>query len=252
VRTLAAIALLLAATAPAEAERLISTISNQAIQINSSFDGETVSLFGSIEPDRAQGETVADGIYNVIIVVEGPLISRVARQKTNVAGIWINTDQVTFDRFPSYYHVLSSGRLSDITNIVTLTTENILPDTKAREAARAGWYESVVFGRELVRLMTEKGLFGIHEQGVQFLSDTAYTARLTLPSDIPNGPFIAHTYVFENGAIVAKSSEGFSVRKSGFERFLGLAAVQQPFLYGIVCVCLALGTGWLGGVVFRR
>jgi uncharacterized protein (TIGR02186 family) len=244
--------MILAATLPAQAERLISTISNQAIQINSSFDGETVSLFGTIEPDRTKGEIVADGIYNIIIVVEGPLINRVARQKTNVAGIWINTDQVTFERFPTYFQVLSSARLTDIADVVTLTVKNILPDTKARESARAGWYDSVVFGRELVRLMTEKGFFGIHEQGVQFLSNTAYSARLTLPSDVPNGPFIAHTYVFENGVIVAEGSEGFSVRKSGFERFLGLAAVQQPLLYGLICVCLALGTGWLGGVVFRR
>ena len=42
------------------------------------------------------------------------------------------------------------------------------------------------------------------------------------------------------------------MRKIGFERFLGLAAQQQPLLYGLVCVILALFTGWLGGVVFRR
>lgn len=251
-RALAALAALLLATAPAQAERLISTISNQTIQINSSFDGETLSLFGSIEPDRAKGEIAADGVYNVIIVVEGPLINRVTRQKTSVAGIWINTDQVFFERFPSYFHVLSSARLEDITDIVTLTVEDILPDSLALKSAQSAWYKSVVFGRELVRLMTERGLFGVHEQGVQFLSNTAYTARLTLPSDIANGPFIAHTYVVRDGVIVARANEGFSVRKSGFERFLGLAAVQQPFLYGIVCVALAIGTGWLGGVVFRR
>jgi hypothetical protein len=38
----------------------------------------------------------------------------------------------------------------------------------------------------------------------------------------------------------------------GFERFLYNAAVGQPFLYGLVCVILAIFTGWLGGVVFRR
>ena len=251
-RALAGLVALLLMTHPAQAERLISTISNQTIQINSSFDGETVTLFGSIEPDRAKGETAISGVYNAIIVIEGPFISRVARQKTNVAGIWINTDQVVFERFPSFFHVLASDRLTDITDIVTLTVKNILPDTYALQSAKAAWYKAVVFSRELIRLMTERGLFGIHEQAVQFLSNTTYSGRLTLPSDIPNGLFIAHTYVFKNGQMVAEGSDGFSVRKSGFERFLGLAAVQQPLLYGIVCVCLALGTGWLGGVVFRR
>lgn len=251
-RTFATIVLLLFAIDGARAEKLVQTLSNQTIQITSSFAGETISVFGSIEPDRAAGETAAPGPYQVIIVVEGPLADRVARQKTNLAGIWLNTDQVMFEHFPSFFHVLSSDRLTDIADLITLTIENILPEAQAGQATTAGWYKSAVFGRELVRLMTERGLFGVHEQGVQFLSDTAYTARLALPSDIPNGAFISRTYVFKNGAIIARGSEGFTVRKSGFERFLGLFAVQQPVLYGIACVILALGTGWLGGVAFRR
>ena len=42
------------------------------------------------------------------------------------------------------------------------------------------------------------------------------------------------------------------MRKIGFERFLALSAVQQPALYGLICVILALFTGWLGGVIFKR
>jgi hypothetical protein len=52
--------------------------------------------------------------------------------------------------------------------------------------------------------------------------------------------------------VVAERSEGFTVRKSGFENFVFVASRQQPLLYAIVCVILALGTGWLAGVVFRR
>ena len=58
--------------------------------------------------------------------------------------------------------------------------------------------------------------------------------------------------MFKDGKVIARKSEGFAVRKIGFERFLALSAVQQPLLYGLVCVALALFTGWLGGVLFRR
>ncbi|MDP3315795.1 MAG: TIGR02186 family protein, partial [Devosia sp.] len=61
-----------------------------------------------------------------------------------------------------------------------------------------------------------------------------------------------HTYLFKDGEIIARKTNGFSVRKIGFESFLGLASRQQPLLYGLVCVVLAVFTGWLGGVVFRR
>jgi uncharacterized protein (TIGR02186 family) len=109
-----------------------------------------------------------------------------------------------------------------------------------------------VFGRELVRLMTQDGLFGVQENGVNFLSESFYSARLTLPSSAPPGPYIALTYVFKDGQVIARKSEGFAVRKIGFERFLALSAVQQPLAYGVICVLLALFTGWLGGVIFKR
>ena len=44
----------------------------------------------------------------------------------------------------------------------------------------------------------------------------------------------------------------WSASKTGFENFVFVASRQQPLLYGLVCVVLALGTGWLAGVVFRR
>jgi uncharacterized protein (TIGR02186 family) len=237
---------------PTQGARLISQISNDTVEITSSFDGERLSFFGAIVPDVGSPDKVVPGPFHVVVVVVGPTQNRVARQKTNNFGIWINTGQVEFRNFPSYFHVLSSGRLSDITDITTLTTNYILPEAHTLISNTSDWWKSAIFGRQLVRLMTEEGLFGVQENGVNFLADNLYSARLTLPSNAPPGPYLALTYVFQNGEIIARKSEGFAVRKIGFERFLALSAVQQPLLYGLVCVILALFTGWLGGVLFRR
>jgi uncharacterized protein (TIGR02186 family) len=246
-------AIVLALTiAPARAERVVSSVSNANISISSSFDGETLTFFGNVEPDIGAADKAVSGPYNVVVVVIGPLADRVARLKTNNFGIWMNTTQVQFDAFPTYFQVLSSAKLSEITDPATLALENILPEDQARLSVESGWWDSAVFGRQLVRLMTEKGAFGVRENGVRFLSSTFYSAQLTLPADVPNGAFIAKTYVFKDGQIIARRSEGFAVRKSGFERFVGTSAVQYPLLYGLTCVILALLTGWLGGVIFKR
>ena len=250
---LAALLLLMQAlVVPAQAERLVSQVSNDTVEITSSFDGERMTFFGSIAPDAGSEQKFVEGPFHVVIVVLGPTQNRVARQKTHNFGIWLNTDQVEFENFPSYFHVLSSGRLTDITDVTTLTTNYILPEAHTLVGNGNDWWKAAVFGRQLVRLMSEQGLFGMQENGVNFLSDTFYSARLTLPSNAPPGPYIALTYVFKDGEIIARKSEGFAVRKIGFERFIALSAVQQPLAYGIVCVILALFTGWLGGVIFKR
>jgi uncharacterized protein (TIGR02186 family) len=246
------LAVLLALLGPAQAERLVSQVSNETIEVTSSYDGERMNFFGTIIPDAGSSQKFVTGPFHVVVVVMGPTQTRVARQKTNVLGIWLNTDQVEFRNFPGFFHVLSSARLTDITDVTTLTTNLILPESHTLTASSDNWWKGAVFGRQLVRLMEEEGLFGVQENGVNFPAENFYSARLTLPSNAPPGSYIALTYVFKNGEIIARKSEGFSVRKIGFERFLALSAVQQPLLYGVVCVVLALFTGWLGGVIFKR
>lgn len=253
IRLAALMVLLLATILPAQAERLISNVSNTTVQITSSFTGETLTFYGTIAPDAGAGPEQVQGPYDVVVVVVGPAQDRVARQMTHQFGIWLNTDQVEFRRFPSYFHVLSSRRLLEIADINLLNQSFILPESHAMMFPNpAGFMKTLVFGRELIRLMSEQDLFGVQEQGVQFMSDTFYSAQLTLPANAPPGSYIAQTYVFRNGEIIARRSEGFSVRKIDFERFLAQTATQSPLLYGIACVALALFTGWLGGVLFRR
>lgn len=251
-RVLIALLALVALTGPVAAERLISMVSREEVAITSSFSGETLTLFGNVEPEVGAAEKFVEGPYHIVITVTGPLQDRVARYSEPVFGIWMNTQQAAFRDFPSYYHVLSSAPLTDITSQELLDELGIPPEIQAMRSARSTLLDTAKLGRELIRLMTEQGHVGVNPNGVVFRSDTLYAAQVTLPSDVPPGSYLAHTYLFKAGQLVAERSEGFSVRKIGFERFLGLAATGQPLLYGLVCVALALFTGWLGGVVFKR
>lgn len=249
----AAPALLFSAlVAPVRAEQLVSQVSSDEVAITSSFAGQTLTVFGSIEPEPGSQQKFVEGPYHVIITVTGPLQKRVARKMTNQMGIWINTQQAVFEEFPSFYQVLSDSRLDSITNPITLAETAIPLDSPGIGKTAAPYPQSQLFRGELVALMKKKGQFKLNEQGVIFRSDTFYFAQVTLPSDAPPGPYIAHTYLFKDGAIIAQKSNGFAVRKIGFELFLGSASRQYPLLYGLVCVALALFTGWLGGVVFKR
>ncbi|WDR07070.1 TIGR02186 family protein [Devosia rhodophyticola] len=238
--------------APVRAETVVSELSTESVEITSSFSGERLSFFGSIGPDADADVSSLNGPYHVIIVVIGPTTDRVAREKTHNFGVWLNTEEVRFAHFPTYYQVLTSGRLNDIASPSTQAVENFDPAGQARPNAEAGWWKSALFGRELTRLMTEQGLFGLNEGAVKFLSPTVYTSRLTLPAAAPPGRYLARTYVLKDGVTVARNTEGFTVRKIGFERFLAIQARQQPLLYGLVSVLLGLLTGWLGGVLFKR
>src|SRR5690606_35734532 len=126
--------------------------------------------------------------------------------------------------------VLSSGTLADMMPATTLDALDILPEDQIRLTLVPGTVNGLELGQELVRLMTKEGRVGVNSNGVVFRSGTFYAAQITLPSDVPPGSFLAHTYLFKNGELVAERSERFTVRKIGFERFLGQAASNQPLL----------------------
>jgi hypothetical protein len=101
-RVLAAIAVFLLAILPVQAERLVSEISNDTVEITSSFDGERLSFFGTIAPDAGSTDKVVTGPFHVIIVILGPTQNRVARQMTHNFGIWLRSSS-TISRAISTY-----------------------------------------------------------------------------------------------------------------------------------------------------
>jgi len=252
IRLVFALLFVFVSSLPASAQRLVSMASRDQVAITSSFSGETLTFFGNIEPEAGAEQRFVEGPFHVVITVTGPWQNRVARHSEPVFGVWMTTEQSLFRSFPSYYHVLSSGTLADITSAETLHELRILPEDQVQLAAEPGDRRATDLGAEMLRLMAERGLVATNQTGVVFRSETFYAAQVSLPADVPPGSYLAHTYLFKNGALIAERSEGFTVRKIGFERFLGQAASNQPLLYGLATVLLALFTGWLGGVVFRR
>ncbi len=243
-------------TSASFSQRVISELSDRQISIDSGFSGETITIFGNIEPEIGSNTKYVEGTYSIIVVIKGPAVNRVIRQKDRKIAIWLNSEQMIFKNFPSYYWLISSDKLESISPNGSFEDSYLLPKNQPfRDIIMQDGKEvtkQTKFGNELVRLMKQKGLFGIDENGVKFHSNTLYSIKIDLPSDVPIGYYLTTTYLFKDGKIINKKSEGFSVQKTGIERLLGSSAKQFPLFYGIFTVLLALFTGWLGGVAFRR
>ena len=77
--------LCLTAVPPAGAESLISTLSDDSVEITSNFTGEQIVVFGAV-----RGTPSDDTAYQVAVVVQGPSQDVVVRQKERFLGIWAN------------------------------------------------------------------------------------------------------------------------------------------------------------------
>ena len=108
------------------------------------------------------------------------------------------------------------------------------------------------FEAGLLDLRKRQGLYAEHPQGVEISEGVLYRARISIPSQVPVGTYTAETFLVSNGKVTAAATREIEIGKSGFERFVALAAARHGFLYGLTAVILSLGLGWAAAAAFRR
>lgn len=245
-RALAA-AVLLLLSGPVAAESLVSTLSDDAIQITSNFTGERIVVFGAI-----RGIPPGADDYNVAVVVQGPEQDLVVRRKERLLGIWANRSSREFESVPSYYVMHLSENFSRSVRPEQLSEYRLglqsLSFVKSAETEAA----ARDFAQAVIDLKTRRGLYVQREGAVEFLDPGVFRTTFFLPSEIPTGEYRVSVYLFRGSSFLAGSTENLNIAKSGFSDRIARFADEQALVYGVLCVALAMGTGWFAGVIFRR
>ena len=243
-----------ALASPAQAERLINTLSTSRVLISSNFTGADVVLFGSVERDA---QTVARrGSYDIVVTVKGPRETIVTYRKQRVFGIWVNADSRTFVDAPSYLTVLSSRTINDIADVSSLRRTQtglariLLPQEIAGDIADS--IRDDPFRQAFLRLKIERGLYREVQNGVTFLTPALFRAAIPIPDNAPTGSYDVDVKLFADGALLARQQTALEVVKVGFEQFVAQAAREHGLFYGLATALMALLTGWFASVVFRK
>jgi uncharacterized protein (TIGR02186 family) len=248
-----ALAGLLGGAMPAAAERLIVSLTNHRVMITSNYTGENLVLFGSVERDAATASP--RGAYNIVATVIGPRESLRTRRKQRVLGIWVNTAARTFVDPPSYLAVLASHPLDAITSADNQRRLQLgLADTPLPELIHndIGEVPNDPFRAALVRLMRERGLYSEEYNAVTFLTPALFRATIPLPAQVPVGNYSVDVKLFADGNLIAHTDSAFEIVKVGFEQFIANAARDYGLFYGLATALMALLTGWIASIVFRR
>jgi len=240
-------------SADTRAEKLVVGLSSTTVHITSNFTGADLTLFGAIERDHTTKNRLA--AYDVVIVLRGPDQSIVARRKEWFFGIWVNRRSRVFKTVPAFYEVVANRPMDDMLTEEFRKEKQIGID--AVDLGPVPWTEEVfgepeAFKSAFLRLKTDSGLYRDYQTGVSFLSANLFRAKLILPENIPVGRFAVSVYLLSDGEMLERKDQTLTITKSGFESTITNLATNHALFYGLGTVALALFTGWVGGVVFRR
>jgi uncharacterized protein (TIGR02186 family) len=248
---------LFAAVSPGKAqtpatENIQIGLSTDHVSITAGFSGADLTIFGSLE--NADPLVARQGRYDIIVVLEGPARPVVVRRKDRVLGIWINLESETFENVPVSYSVATTRPLQDVTDPNSYKQLSLGAANLYMQPADDGDSPATIeeFTAALRERKTATGLYSENVGGVQFLSQNLFRATVRLAPNVPVGTHKARAFLFKSGLFIKESSAQLEIRKSGFEQSIFRVAHDYSFLYGVFAVSLAMLTGWLGRLVFRK
>lgn len=247
-RCLLSALLLLVAPPAIAAEEVVLGLSTDKVAITTSFDGSDILIFGAVKRE----EPIHADPLEVVITVAGPSHPVVVRRKDRKMGIWVNTDAVEVDAAPSFYAVATSGPLHAVLTETENQRHHITIDHAIRSVgAPMNIADAQSFTDAVIRIREENRLYQMLEGQVAFDQQTLFRTEIEMPANLTEGDYVTRIFLTRNGHVVASHETVIDVRKVGLERFLFTLSRQQPMVYGLMALAIAIAAGWGASTAFR-
>lgn len=228
----------------AYAEPLTIDLADNHVKITIGFTGASLVVFGD---KREKGD--------VVVVLEGPERKSRVRRKEQIMGAWINKGWLSFKNIPSYYDYAISMDDENTALPVEGMKEKRIGMTALRfdpEKSRYKEEEISVFQDALIRNKQSQELFPLKPQKVEFVSSHLFRADFHLPANVPSGEYKVRALLVNNNRVVYEQSRVLRVGYEGFNARIYKFSSDHSFLYGLLCVFIALIAGWASNAIVRR
>lgn len=244
---LAALVIWLGATATAE-EGVVLGLSRTEVPITATFDGSDILVFGAVKRETA----IPDGPpLEVVITVAGPSTPVTVRRKDRRLGIWVNTDEVEVDAAPSFYAVATSAPLPQAMSYTEDLRHHVtIPRAVRLVGAPMGLEDAPTFADALIRIRESEGLYQELIGAVVVDEQTLFRARIELPANLTEGAYTTRIFLTRGGAVVNSFETSIAVNKVGLGRTLFDLAHEQPLIYGLLSLIIAIAAGWIASAAF--
>ena len=242
------IALLLVAL-PARAEEIVLGLSSDSVSISTNFDGSEILIYGAIKREEAIQE---GSPLQVIVAVVGPSQPLTVRRKDRRFGIWVNTEAVEVDAAPSFYAIATSAPWTEVlSDTEDLRHKVSIPRAIRSVGAPMTVNDSQSFSEAVIRIRSANGLYQLNEGSVDLRQQTLFSTRIAMPANLTEGDYATRILLTRGGEVVRQYETAIDVRKVGLERWLFSLSREQPLLYGLMSLAIAIAAGWGASAAFR-
>ena len=231
-------------------EQVVAGLSSDAVAITASFDGSDILIYGAV---KRETPIPPGASLEIIVTIEAPAQALTVWRKERRMGIWLNAESVEIGAAPGFYAVATSGPLDRILDPEWDSRYRIsLPLALRAFGGKLNVEDAVPYTEALIRLREANGLYRLEEGSVKLVDQTLFRADISLPANLIEGDYKTRIFLLRDGEVVDVYRAPIEVRKVGLERWLYRLAFDQPLLYGLMSLAVAVAAGWGASAVFRK
>ena len=229
----------------AKSSEVLVDLSANKVKVNSSFVGTNVMVFGTKKPSES-----------IVILIIGPSEKIVVRKKQPLGGIWVNGEKQEFQNVPGFYAIASTQPLNEIIGphlmkryeigIHNLIANRLLRKKPADNKSDKAFKEALIRGKKKQLLFLDEPL------KINVISDQLFKTSFHFPSNMTTGDYTVKVFAFQKKKFISMTTKNISVEKTGIGADLFRFAKEQSALYGILAIVIAMLSGWIAAVIFRK
>lgn len=228
-------------------------LTDERVAVDTGFTGARLTLFGAVS--GIEDPATVD----IISIVQGPETAFRIRKIEQRNLIWAPGAPHHVEDAPGLYITSSTRPIEDIAPLPDQAGFRLGADHLtifvAPESANEN--EDPFDAADLYKaaFLTEAEDLGLYRDtvgGVVFKKGGLFAITVDLPATTPVGDYEIAVYLYQDGVLLGQDAAELSVNKVGLERQIYDLAHERPITYGLLCVAIALFSGWLASVAFRK
>ena len=204
------------------------TLDTYNIEINSSFLGKEIMLFGQKNENR-----------DIIIIFEGNKQEANLDTKVKKGLFWVNTSKSLSD-IPSFFGIFTTPKksLNEIFLIPKITEKHILINNFSEELF------------QIRKALKAKGLY--YEEQLEESEGNLFYKKFEIPDNISEGDIKIYFYEIFDGEILSSNEKNLSIEKKGLTSNLENLLTEQSFFYVFILIVFSIAFSLISNLIFRK
>ncbi|GFZ83486.1 hypothetical protein RLOatenuis_3640 [Rickettsiales bacterium] len=218
-------------------ENVIADLSIDHISIDYNFSGIDLAIFG-----------VAAQNQNIAIIAHGPHKPFIIRKKGSFWGIWANKQNITIEKAPAFYSLLSSHCIENtnqkLLEQLEIGVDNINLDTNA--------IKNKEFVDNFRQINKKNKMYQEYIGTISFVDNTLFKATINFPDKTPAGRYIISIFSIKDNKILSAQIMPISIENKGLNALVQKLAYKYSAFYSILVILVALIVGWTANILFKK